>query len=334
MIKRLFVFLVLVLIATGMVYSAGQSSSGGGGKITLRLGGIQAAEDISTQGMERMAKAVAERSKGSLEIQVYPASQLGNATTQIEAVSIGSQDMFIDASGFVGTFLKDRQIDGMFFLFRDAAHYKAFMESDLNKGLEEDFRKLKNVRIISRNWFRAPRSFVSKTPFDANSFVDMKVRVPDIKGYLESVVAMGGKPTQVAWGETYLALSQGVVDAAEGPADNLYSMKFYEVAKNIMLTHHLRDSLEMMINDRVWGRLSADQQKILVDAANEAGDWYTSQVNTTVESAFKAIREGGGVFHEIDVGPIRAKVARRIEQIEAEGSMWRKGLYQEIQNIR
>jgi tripartite ATP-independent transporter DctP family solute receptor len=284
--------------------------------------------------MERFAKTVAEKSGGLIEVQVYPASQLGNATAQIEAVSMGSQDMFIDASGFVGTFLKDRQIDAMFFIFRDADHYKAFMNSPLNKAMEEDFRKLKGVKIISNNWYRAPRSFVAKNPFDANSFVGLKVRVPDIKGYLESIAAIGGSPTQIAWGETYLALQQGVVDAAEGPADSLYSMKFYEAAKNIMVTNHIRDSLEMMINDKLWERLSPEQQKILVDAANEAGDWYTSQINATVEAAFRGIRDGGGNIIEINAAPLREKVSRRIEQIEADGSMWRKGLYQEIQNIR
>jgi TRAP-type C4-dicarboxylate transport system substrate-binding protein len=190
------------------------------------------------------------------------------------------------------------------------------------------------MRIISNNWFRAPRSFVAKNAFNAQTIEGMKVRVPDIKGYLESIAAIGGKPTQIAWGETYLALQQGVVDAAEGPADSLYSMKFYEAAKNVIVTNHIRDCLELIINDKTWDRLSAEHQKILVEAANEAGDWYTAQVNATVETAFKNIRAGGGIITEIDAGPLREKVSKRIEAIEAEGSMWRKGLYQEIQNIR
>jgi TRAP-type C4-dicarboxylate transport system substrate-binding protein len=252
----------------------------------------------------------------------------------MEAVGMGSQDIFIDASSYVGTFLKDRQIDAMFFIFRDAAHFKAFMESGLNKGLEEDFRKLTGIKIISNNWYRAPRCFVAKIPFNAQTFEGLKVRVPDIKGYLESIAAMGGKGTQVAWTEIYLALMQGVVDAAEGPLDALYSNKFHEAGKNVVITNHLRDCMETYINDKAWNRLSPEHQKILVEAADEAGDWYTSQVDATVEAALKGIRDGGGVIVEIDVGPLSEKISRRIEALEAEGSMWRKGLYQEIQNIR
>jgi TRAP-type C4-dicarboxylate transport system substrate-binding protein len=335
MSKKSACVLVLVLLAAAMIFAGGgQEAAGGGKKVVLRLGGIQPVEDPSSQGMARMAAAITEKSGGSLDLQTFPASQLGNATSQMEAVSMGSQEMFLDASGFVGTFLKDRQIDAMFFIFRDAAHYKAFMESDLNKALEEDFRKLKGIRILCSNWYRAPRSFVAKTPFNAQTFVGMKVRVPDIKGYLESIAAIGGKPTQIAWGETYLALQQGVVDAAEGPADSLYTMKFYEAAKNVMVTNHIRDCLELMINDKIWGGLSAEHQKLLVDAGREAGDWYTTQINTVVESAFKGIRDGGGTITEIDVGPLREKVSKRIEEIEAEGSMWRKGLYKAIQDIK
>jgi tripartite ATP-independent transporter DctP family solute receptor len=335
MVKKISLALLLALLVTGLAFSGGQSDSAGGAKkVVLRLGGIQPAEDPSSQGMEQIAKIVTEKSGGSLEVQSFPASQLGNATSQMEAVSMGSQEMFIDASGFVGTFLKDRQIDAMFFLFRDAAHYKAFMESDLNKALEEDFRKLKGIRILCSNWYRAPRSFVSKTKFDAQSVVGLKVRVPDIKGYLESIAAIGAKPTQIAWGETYLALQQGVVDAAEGPADSLYTMKFYEAAKNVMVTNHIRDSLELMINDRIWGTLSADQQKLIVDAGRQAGDWYTAQINNVVQTAFKGIRDGGGTITEIDAAPLRDKISKRIDQIEAEGSMWRKGLYKAIQDIK
>lgn len=324
-------YLVLVFIVAGMVLSGCQRDRDQ--TVVLRLGGIQSAEDLATQAKERMARTVAERSGGTMEIMVFPASQLGSATSQIEAVSIGAQDMFVDASGFVGTFLRDRQIDGMFFLFRDAEHFSAFMASPLNQAMEEEFRNLMGIRLISHNWFRAPRSFVSREPFDFDSFQGKRVRVPDIRGYLESVAAMGGRPTQIAWGEVYLALSQGVVDAAEGPADALYSMRFFEAARNVTVTNHLRDSLQVMINDRTWSRLSQEHQRILVEAANEAGDWYTAQVNATIEAAFNAMRAGGATVREIDLAPFREGVARRIQEIEAEGTIWRGGLYQEIQNI-
>lgn len=65
--------------------------------VTLKVGGIQTTEDPSTQALYMLAEKAGELSGGSLTVEVYPASQLGNATAQIEAVSMGSQDMFVDA---------------------------------------------------------------------------------------------------------------------------------------------------------------------------------------------------------------------------------------------
>ena len=89
------------------------------------------------------------------------------------------------------------------------------------------------------------------------------------------------------------------------------------------------------MNDKSWNRLSPEHQKILVDAANEFGDWFTSRIDANLANAIKAMRDAGvTIIDNIDVGPMREKVAKRIQAIEAEGSMWRKGLYQEIQNIK
>jgi hypothetical protein len=77
----------------------------------------------------------------------------------------------------------------------------------------------------------------------------IKMRVPEIEMYLLVWKAMGTQPTQVAWGETYLALMQGLVDAMEGPFDTLLSMKFFEAAQNISMTHHLISASSVCIND-------------------------------------------------------------------------------------
>ena len=62
--------------------------------IVLKLGNIQAPTQSASLACERMAKLVFERSNGRLKIEFFPASQLGNAITQIEGVMMGTQDMF------------------------------------------------------------------------------------------------------------------------------------------------------------------------------------------------------------------------------------------------
>ena len=336
--KVILVIALLVLVSIVSVYAAGEGEASGEEKVvTLKVGGIQPIGDPSTKALYKMAEIAEAKSNGTLILQIFPASQLGNATSEIEAVGMGAQDMFVDA-GWMGTFLPDKQIDSMFFNFVSKEHYANYINSDVNKQMEDEFAELKGIKVIASNWFRAPRSFVTKKPFTkASDLAGLKVRVPDLKGYLESVAALGANPTQVAWGEVYLALKQGVVDAAEGPKDSLYSMKFYEAAKYVTITDHNRDSMQVMINDKIFkNKLSANQQQILVEAALEAGDWYSAQIDGIVENALNEMKANGAVITELapaELQKLRGMVWTRTKEIDASGDVWRTGLFDEIQKL-
>ena len=326
--------LVLLLVVSGLFAGGAKETSG---PVVLKVGGIQTTEDPSTQALYKMAEIVEEKSGGRLKMDIYPASQLGSANAQVEAVSMGAQDMFVDA-GWLGTYIPSKTIDAMWFIFEDADHYANYINSDVNKAMEEKFRQMLNIRIIASNWYRAPRSFATKTPINSLADFDgMVIRIPELAGYVESVAALGGKSTQVAWGETYLALQQGVVDAAEGPIDNLYSMHFYEAAPNITISNHLRDSMQVMINDAKFNSLDEDLQQILVDAALEAGDWYSTQIQEVINQSVEAMIEGGANVKEMPpevLDQMRDIMTERIKALDAEGKYWETGLYARIEALK
>lgn len=331
--KKLF----CVVLSVVMLVSLTACSKGGSGEeksMTLTCGGIQSAEDKATLAMNKFADLVKEKTGGTITIQVSPASQLGDATSQIEAVSLGTQEMFVDAASFISTFVNDKQVESMFFTFRDEDHYRAYLKSEISSKMEETFRTTKGVRILANNWLRVPRSIASATPI--NSLEDLnglKMRVPDIKAYLESASALGCGATQVAWGETYLALQQGVVNACESPMDSMYTMKFYEPTKCISVTEHIRDNLAVFINDSIYDGMSEKQKTAITEAANEAGDWYTEEVKKAAEEYRNIMESEGTQFIETDVTAMREVIAAKAIELEESG-FWSKGLYEEIQAIK
>lgn len=323
-----------VVLMFGMLLVSGCSGGGGEKNVTLKVGGIQSAEDTATLAMQKMADLAKEKSGGTLNIQVFAASQLGNATSQVEAVSIGSQDMFVDTGSWISTFVPEKSIESMFFMFSSEEHYKKFLSSDINKGFEEKFRTGKGIRVIANDWIRAPRSIASKVPItNAAGMKDLKIRVPDIKAYLESTKALESKPTQIAWGETYLALVQGVVDACEGPMDNLYTMKFYEATKNIVVTEHIRDNIVVLINDKKYEKLSQKQKDALTAAAKEAGVWYTAEVKKNLDEKINLMKKDGTNFVTVDTAEFAAKIESAIADLEKSGALT-PGLYAKIKALK
>ncbi|OUN00187.1 MAG: hypothetical protein BAA02_05465 [Paenibacillaceae bacterium ZCTH02-B3] len=325
--------------------SGSQSPSTGGGSnqppqktadpIVLKMGGIQAVDDLSTQAMYKMSEIVAERTGGAIKIEVYPASQLGDAVSQMEGVQLGTIDAFVDAGSWVSRLVQDKNVESLFFIFEDEEHYRNFLTSDLNIAMEQEFADKQGIVILANNWLRAPRVMVSskKPILTVEDMKGLKMRVPDIRTYLESVQALGAKPTQVAWGEVYLALRQGVVEAAEGPLDAVYTMKFYEPAPYITLTNHIRDNMVVMMNRNKLESLSQEHQDILFAAAREAGDWYTQEVKNNLDGIVEEMKKSGAQIYETDVAPFVEFMVETAKKLEEEG-LWRKGLFEEVQALK
>ena len=132
--------------------------------VVLKLGTIEAPTNPFSVSCGRMVKLVEERSGGRLKIEFFPASQLGNAITQIEGVMMGTQDMFATAAEWMAQFEKDYNILALAFAFRDQNHLQTFFKSALNTAIKEKLRKDRGIRIIAENWERPARVLLSKKP--------------------------------------------------------------------------------------------------------------------------------------------------------------------------
>jgi|GEM_PF-275244 len=299
----------------------------------ITAGGIQAAEDNVTLAMQKMADLAKQYSDGTINITVSPAAQLGDATSEMEAVSLGTQEIFVDASSWLSTFVDDALVTSMFFLFRDEDHFRAFLNSDIETNFEQQLADKEGVRVIANNWLRTPRSMVCKeTLTSMDDLKGMKMRVPDIKSYLESAEALGMGTAQVAWGETYLALQQGVVDACESPIDSIYTMKFYETTKHVEMTEHIRDSVMVYMNQQLLDGMSQGQQDAIIRAAKEAGDWYATAVKTAADKYVETMKSEGTAFDTPSaelISQMTAAIQTKAADLESQG-LWTKGLFDQI----
>ncbi len=77
----------------------------GQGKTIIRWGEQLPATHPQVQMLERIAKDVAAKSSGRIEIQSFPAGQLGSGKDMIEAVSAGNLTMTTDGAAALGQFL-------------------------------------------------------------------------------------------------------------------------------------------------------------------------------------------------------------------------------------
>jgi TRAP-type C4-dicarboxylate transport system substrate-binding protein len=154
----------------------------------------------------------------------------------------------------------------------------------------------------------------------------MKLRVPDVPTYKVVAYAIGAIPSPLPFGETYMALKQGVVDAVEGTPENMINMKFFEAAKNYTLTNHIIQAAAVYINKPGFAKkLTQDQQKIVIDSAYEAWRWCFEQIDAVQKDFLKKLGEAGvNVITPPSIEPFRQRAVEQLREkyIPEWGKYW------------
>ena len=298
-------------------------------KIIMKFGHLQATDSAIHMGAVKFAELVAQKTGGRAEVQIFPNSQLGNAKSQLQALSVGGQDMFVDGIGWYVDYDKNWEPLALGFAIKNRAEMIKILASPVGKDLEARLLK-EGIRVGAYNWWKGDRCLISRKAIPTvNDLKNVKMRVPS-KAFFDTWRALGAQPVVIAWAELFIALQQGVVDAAEGPIGDLYTMKFYEPARHITLTRHLVNTAGLSVSEKLYKGWPADIQKAVLQATVEAGEAQTKYQLDQEKDAMDKMKAAGVTFHETKVEEWMAKVSDLPEKTEAAGQ-WGKGLWARIQ---
>lgn len=268
--------------------------------LTLRLGHPMAPGNNVTLGYEKFAALVKEKSGGKIKIQIFPNCQLGSDRVTTEAAQAGTLDMSSSSTPNLASFSKDYMAIDLPYVTSSKYQqnlYKALDEGELGKALDKVAEKcgLKTIMFSEYGY----RNFVSSTkPLDSvKSLMNLKVRTTDSPVEVAVATELGMNPAPVAWGETYTALQQGTVDAEGNTFSLLNDAKHTEVLKYAMNSEHNYSMHILLMNLDKWNSLSAEQQKIIMDAAHEATVWERAETVKLEEKAWQAFRDRGIKIH-------------------------------------
>jgi tripartite ATP-independent transporter DctP family solute receptor len=320
--------LVLVLIVTGLCLAAGPVLAA---EYVIKLGHVIAPSEPIHQAFERMAERVKERSKGRVEIQVYPNSQLGSNKDTYEQARMGAPVMAHIDPGYASE-LGDTDIAilGGPFLYDSWDQAKKILASPLVQKVNDNIRARGGFRILSWGYYFGSRHVISDKGYPSPAEIKgRKVRVPPNPMWVETFKSMGAVPTPLQWSEVYSGLSQGVVDAAEAPLSTLYGSKLFEVKKVVTLTGHFKAVTGVGIGETYYQSLPKDIQQILQEEVEEGGRWV-SPITIQKEDEYRQILAKAGVtFVQADADAYRKATAATYTAFPK----WTPGLYDRVREV-
>lgn len=301
--NKLWIITVAAIIAAFIICPAAFA------KVVIKCATSTQPTHIYNLGVQHMAKLVKEQSKGEMEIQLFPAAQLGSERDAVEGLQLGTLEMTMTSTGPLGNFVPQVKLFNLPFLFKDRTAAYKVLDGKIGTDIAAKFPKI-GLRSLGwcENGFRniTNSKVAIKKPADLNG---IKIRVMEDDLFIATMKALGASPLPMAFGELYTALEQKTVDAQENPLAVIESSRFFEVQKYLAMTGHFYSPAILLISEKFFQGLTPEQQKIIVEAGKAARDYerkLSMEADQKLEAELK--KQGMTVTHP-DKAPFVKAVA-------------------------
>ena len=254
----------------------------------IRAAGNFAVEHSSSKAMEIFKSDLAKLTANQLQVDLFPAMQLGGAKENVDGVRAGTIFMTWVGTAFLSGVVPEMEAVSLPFVFKDRD--AAFRAVDGNVGKLLD-QRLGEKGFVSLGWMElgSRHATNSKRPIKTlDDFKGLKVRMQPNETHLATFRALGANPVAMDVKELYSALQQGVVDGQENPYSIILANRYFEVQKYVSDTGHFFDFINIVANKRQFEGMKPAYQKAIRQAMSSA---IAAQRKTAREGDAAALAE-------------------------------------------
>lgn len=136
----------------------------------------------------------------------------------------------------------------------------------------------------------------------------LRMRTLQSNVLVEGLNTFGIDAVSMSFGELFTALQTGAVDGQENPISVIDASRFYEVQKYLSLTEHMYVVLPLLISTKTWEKLSADQQQMLLECAQETVQHQREENLANYEAELADLKANGMEVNEVDKAAFQAAI--------------------------
>jgi len=256
-----------VLLLSLVASSAGQAE-----QKTYRFGFLFAANSQFGVAAQAFADEVGRRTNGRIHIDPYPNATLGGEVEMLDGLKLGTVDFAIISGAALGNVLPEAGVFSIPFLFRDADHAHAVLDSPLGQSY---LAKLKDRGMVGLAWGENGMRQLTNAKHPVKSPDDLKglkLRLPQSEVMVAGFKALGADTAAIGFPQLYGALQSGRVDGEENPIATILSAKFFSVQKYLTLSSHVYDPAAILVSAESWKEFSEADRAALTAAAKAGAD--------------------------------------------------------------
>ena len=253
----------------------------------------------------RWGAAVARRSGGRLNIELYPNAQLAKERESIAGLTTGVVDLTLQSSVFLETLFPQLQVLTLPFMFKNVAGALRVIDGPIGADFNAQFES-KGITCLAwgTSSFRQMET-VGKQVRSPDDLKGLRYRVQGGAVSVAMVQALGAIPVTIDLSEVYTALSQHTIDVVDTTPEGAVDEKFYVIVKHVALTNHVLVLQPILASKSKIESLPSDLQRILREEWRNIAPSWRAAVTQNNGEAIATLKSNGVAVTDVDYPAFR-----------------------------
>ncbi len=312
---------IVSITLVSLLLAFGSSAAIAAPEMVLKFAGQHAADHPATALMNDIAKEIAEKTSGRIEVKVYPANQLGDYSLVYEEQIRGTIDMScISVPSQFDPRMELIYINGYVSDYEDAK--KVFAQNGWLFNKMNEYNERLGVKLLGffvEGMIGTGTTKPAKDPLNPAAKQDVLVRVPNMDVYKLAAEAMGYNTVTVPYADVYQAIQTGVVDGVNGyPVAAAYTA-LGDVLKHWYMTNYSVEVLNFMISGQTWAKIQPEDQAVIGAILARATTSSIENAKSVDDHYMSLMKEKGIEVHTYtkeELAPIMKACATTWPQLE------------------
>lgn len=290
--RKYFLIISLLLLSILVMTGCSGQSVADDEDIEIYLACDSQEDTVTYLFMQEFAKLVEEKSDGRVKASLYPNAQIGGDNEIAEAIQNGNITFVVQNTAPQVNFIPELAIMDAPNIFQNKEVAREVLDGPFFEELQKMYEE-NNFYLLAMadQGFRTMTS--NKKVESIDDFNGIKIRTMENPFHIRYWKSIGANPTPMNFGEVYIGLQQGTIDAQENPLETTVAAKLYEQQDYVVETNHVLHGLSLIGSPVIIDRFPEDIKEIIYEAADEAKVYARQKTDERAEGRIQIIIDSG-----------------------------------------
>jgi tripartite ATP-independent transporter DctP family solute receptor len=299
----------------------------------FRAADTQSEDYPTVEALRYMGGLVAERTGGRHQVKVFHSHQLGEEKETLEQTRVGAIDLNRTNVALIGAMVPAVNVLAMPFLFRSIEHLQKVLDGPIGNEILNSFEAYGFVGLA---FYDSGARSIYNSVHPVRSPADVKglrIRVQQSEQMSDIIRFLGAEPVELPYGQALTGLATKLIDGAENNWPSFVTTDHYKFAGYYTLTEHTMSPAVLVMSQKAWASLSAEDQKIFREAATRSSRFMREKWKDLEDRSRKLAESSGvrivtdfdrkpfetavtGIYDKAQRDPDIAQLIERIRKVE------------------